>query len=93
MKAFSGWLLVAPLLIGPALTASGSGQTAADQRPATFRSSADVVTIQASVRDSRGRTMKGLKPSDFEVLDNGQLRPILSALGLRSPVILATRGH
>ena len=90
MKALCGWLLVAPLLIGPALTAAGSGQTAVDQRPPTFRSSADVVTIQASVRDNRGRTMKGLKPSDFEVRDNGQVRPILSLRSdLRSPVSLA----
>jgi Ca-activated chloride channel homolog len=44
----------------------------------TFRSTIDVVTIQASVRDTRGRIVSGLTPSDFEVLDNGQARPILS---------------
>ena len=88
MKALCGWSLVAAL-VGPAATAVDSPQTAVDQRP-TFRSSADVVTIQASVRDNRGRTMKGLTPSDFEVRDNGQLRPILSMRSdLRSPVSLA----
>jgi VWFA-related protein len=67
-----------------------NAQLAADQAPPTFRSAADVVTIQASVRDARGRVVGGLTPSDFEVRDNGQLRPILEVRGdLRSPVTLA----
>ena len=45
-------------------------QTDTDVRP-TFRSSADLVTIQASVRNSKGRPIKGLRPADFEVRDNG----------------------
>ncbi|MCA1563532.1 MAG: VWA domain-containing protein [Acidobacteria bacterium] len=89
MKAFAGWLLVATLLIGPVASAAGSGQAPVEQR-ATFRSSADVVTIQASVRDNRGRPVKGLKPSDFEVRDNGLVRSILSLRSdLRSPLSLA----
>ena len=44
----------------------------------TFRSAADVVTIQASVRDARGRVVSGLTSKDFEVRDNGELRPVLS---------------
>jgi VWFA-related protein len=56
----------------------------------TFHSSVDLVTIQASVRDGRGRPLKGLTPGDFEIRDNGQLRPILSLhADLRSPVSLA----
>jgi VWFA-related protein len=43
-----------------------------------FRSAADVVTIQASVRDGRGRIVSGLTTTDFEVRDNGTLQPILS---------------
>jgi VWFA-related protein len=55
-----------------------------------FRSSADVVTIQASVRNNRGRPLHGLTAEDFEVRDNGQLRQILSIRAdLRSPVSLA----
>ncbi len=65
-------------------------QSAADQASPTFRSATDVVTIQASVRDARGRVVGGLTPSDFEVRDNGQLRPILELRAdLRSPVTLA----
>jgi VWFA-related protein len=56
----------------------------------TFRSAVDVVTIQASVRDARGRVVSGLTAGDFEVRDNGQLRPILSIRSDRqSPLSLA----
>jgi VWFA-related protein len=66
----------------------------AAQEPASpsmkFRSAADVVTIQASVRDSRGRVVSGLTTSDFEVRDNGELRPILSLRSDRqSPLSVA----
>jgi VWFA-related protein len=55
-----------------------------------FRSAADVVTINASVRDARGRLISDLKAADFEVRDNGQLRPILSLRSDRdSPISLA----
>jgi VWFA-related protein len=61
-----------------------------DRPPQIFRSAADVVTIQASVRDKRGRTLQKLTAADFEVRDNGQVRPVLS-LGSdeRSPLSVA----
>jgi VWFA-related protein len=60
-----------------------------DQVQQAFHSSVDLVTIQASVRDQRGRPLRGLTPGDFEIRDNGQLRPILSLQSdLRSPVSL-----
>jgi len=50
----------------------------------------DVVTIQASVRDKKGRVVSGLAPTDFEVRDNGQLSTILSLRADRqSPLSLA----
>jgi Ca-activated chloride channel family protein len=56
----------------------------------TFRSAVDLVTIQASVRDARGRTVQGLTRADFEVRDNGQLRPVLDFRADRqSPVTVA----
>lgn len=57
---------------------------------ATFRSALDVVTINASVRDRRGRLVTGLTPEDFEIRDNGQLRRVLSLRSDReSPITLA----
>ena len=69
----------------------GAAQAPADgAQQHRFRSAADVVTIQASVRDHRGRSMRGLTAKDFEVLDNGQPRPILSLRGdAGAPVSLA----
>jgi len=65
-------------------------QPAPDQVQDTFRSAVDVVTIQASVRDARGRVVQGLTRLDFEVRDNGLLRPIIEFRSDRqSPVTLA----
>ncbi len=56
----------------------------------TFRSAVDLVTIQASVRDARGRVVQGLTRADFEVRDNGQVRPVIDFRSDRqSPVTLA----
>jgi len=83
--------IVTPLSIALLLSSvAGARQEQGAQPQQTFRSSMDLVTIQASVRDRRGRPLKGLTPDDFEVRDNGQLRPILSwRSDLRSPVSLA----
>ena len=80
-------VLAAAVIVGGAPLGA---QVPADQAPAKFRSAADLVSIQASVRDKRGRPVKGLTSTDFEVLDNGQLRPIVSLRSDReSPVSLA----
>jgi VWFA-related protein len=73
-----------------AITAVVSGQTLTAQSAQTFRSSVDVVTIQTSVKSNRGRPVKGLTPADFEVRDNGVLRPIISLRSdVASPVSIA----
>ncbi len=67
-----------------------NAQVPGEGAPPRFRSALDVVTIQASVRDTRGRTLSGLRADDFEVRDNGQLRQVLSLRSDRqSPVSLA----
>ena len=63
-------------------------QEAVSDPPLTFRSAVDVVTIQASVKDAHGRVVEGLRQKDFEVRDNGQLRPILSLRAERSSLSL-----
>ena len=76
-------------IIGALAVMSASAQEAS-QPAQTFRSAVDLVTIQTSVRDARGRAVSGLTPTDFEVRDNGQLRPILSLRSDRqSPLSLA----
>jgi len=62
-----------------ASTAPLAAQVVDTEQPVqVFRASADVVTIQASVKDRRGRVVSGLKPADFEIRDNGELRQIVS---------------
>src|SRR5436190_23291019 len=57
---------------------AGFAQSADPQPPQVFRASADVVTIQASVRDRRGRVLGGLTLADFEIRDDGERRQVLS---------------
>ena len=89
--------MVSPLtkLVSALLVAASAAPVAAQgldaQEPVpVFRASADVVTIQASVKDRRGRVVSGLTPADFEIRDNGELRQIVSLRADRnSPLSLA----
>jgi Ca-activated chloride channel homolog len=75
------------IIAGLAVTTPRAQQPALQE---TFRSAVDLVTIQASVKDARGRIVSGLTTTDFEVRDNGELRPILSLRSDRqSPLSLA----
>ena len=77
-------------IIGGLAVAAPRAQEAVSPRPQPFRTAVDLVTIQASVRDARGRVVTGLTTTDFEVRDNGQLRPILSLRSDRqSPLSVA----
>lgn len=90
MKSVVCRLVVALALAVPASGVSTSAQSPAEQPQQTFRSTVDLVTIQASVRDRRGRPMRGLTTADFEVRDNGEVRPVLSLRAdLQSPLSLA----
>jgi VWFA-related protein len=90
MKTILHRLVVTIGIVSGLAVMSPRAQEAPDQSPQIFRSAVDVVTIQASVRDGRGRVVGGLVAKDFEVRDNGQLRPILSLRSDRqSPLSLA----
>jgi VWFA-related protein len=83
-------LVIGVAIIGGLAVTSPGAQEAPSQPLRTFRSAVDLVTIQASVRDARGRVVSGLTTTDFEVRDNGQVRPILSLRSDRqSPLSLA----
>ena len=56
---------------------AASGRTQDGTPAAVFRSSVDLVTVTAVVRDARGRVVRTLSPRDIEVFDNGVRRPIL----------------
>ena len=90
MKIKAGFVFVGWCVLAAAGARAGAQQATAGEPQQTFRSAVDVVTIQASVRDHRGRPLKGLTTGDFEIRDNDQLRPILSLRAdVRSPVSLA----
>ncbi len=57
--------------------AAGLPVAAQDAVRATFRSSLDLVSVAVVARDGSGRPITGLSASDFEVLDDGVVRPIL----------------
>jgi Ca-activated chloride channel family protein len=90
MRAKLQGLFVAVGIVGALAVVALRAQDVPDQPAQTFRSAVDVVTIQASVRDARGRAISGLTSNDFEVRDNGQVRPILSLRSDRqSPLSVA----
>lgn len=73
-------LLVAPMQAGAQEPASGQP---------TFKSGVDLVTIGATVRDSRGRLVTNLSAKDFEVLDGGLRRQISEFRAEAAPVSVA----
>jgi Ca-activated chloride channel family protein len=70
-----GVLLLLASLAVPSL-AFGQGQRPTPATP-TFRAGVDLVTVTATVRDRKGRLVKGLEAGDFEVLDKGEARKIV----------------
>jgi Ca-activated chloride channel homolog len=66
------------LVVVAALVALAAPAWAQDEPPvAIFRSSVDLVSMAAVVRDGKGKIVSSLRREDFEVFDSGQTRPIL----------------
>ena len=55
----------------------------------TFKSGVDLVTVTATVRDRKGRLVKGLEKHDFEVLDRGVRRQIAEFRTEAAPISVA----
>jgi Ca-activated chloride channel family protein len=56
---------------------------------AVFRGGVERVVVAASVRDARGRVVRDLKKTDFEVIDTGFGRPIQEFYSGNAPISLA----
>ena len=79
------------LLSVPTLAVAGQrpvGPVTRDAAP-VFSSGVDMVTVNVSVRDSRGRIVRGLACRDFRLLDSGFGRPIRSVFESDAPLRIA----
>lgn len=60
------------------------------QEPLTFKTGVELVPIHASVRDGRGRPLRGLQQKDFEVFDGGiRQRIVTFEADERAPISVA----
>jgi Ca-activated chloride channel family protein len=55
----------------------------------TFKSGVEAVTVTAAVRDRRGRVVRDLKRTDFEIVDSGRPREIRDFFAGDAPISLA----
>lgn len=69
-------LATAVAVTGTAFAQSAPG-TADLQAAPSFRSSINLVSVSAVVKDNRGRPVRNLRQEDFTVLENGTSRPIV----------------
>jgi VWFA-related protein len=67
-------LLLVGLLLGAACDAGA--QSLPPVAGPTFKSGIDLVTVSAVVRDKKGRVVKDLRRTDFQLYDGGRPRPI-----------------
>lgn len=61
----------------------------AQEPTVVFKSGVEQVAIAAVVRDSRGRLVKDLKPTDFELIDDGHRRKLSNVWSEPSPASVA----
>ena len=54
-----------------------------------FKAGVEVVTVTAAVRDRRGRVVRNLKKTDFEVIDSGTARELRDFYAGEAPISLA----
>jgi Ca-activated chloride channel homolog len=77
------------LLLALMATVDRVDAQAQDLATATFKGGVEVVTLSATVRDRKGRLVKGLTSQDFEVFDGGERRQIMNFRSEPSSVSLA----
>jgi len=69
------WLIVL-ILVGASLCPSAASAQSSESQ-ATFKSSVDLVSVTAIVRDKKGRVVRTLTPKDFVVTEGGSPRTIV----------------
>jgi Ca-activated chloride channel family protein len=93
MRSASPLILAALLAFAPAGLQAQQAQPAApaqtDGPVIRFKSGVEAVTVTAAVRDDRGRVVRNLKRSDFEVVDSGRPREIRDFFAGEAPISLA----
>jgi Ca-activated chloride channel family protein len=77
------WLSLLLVLLAVASVA------AQDSGVIVFKSSVEQVAVAAIVRDARGRLVTNLKAADFELIDEGQKRPLTNVWSEPSPASVA----
>lgn len=89
--------MVTPAILSVALTVtsaflSAQGGSTPPVRPegqATFKAGVEAVTISVAIRDASGKVVRGLKKTDFEVIDSGFGRAIKDFYVGDAPISLA----
>jgi Ca-activated chloride channel family protein len=84
-------LLASSIVLALAGSQAAFGQPVGTVAPstATFRSGVELVTVSAVVRDGKGRVVRDLRQSDFELLDGGEPRAITSFRAEPAPISVA----
>jgi Ca-activated chloride channel family protein len=80
------------VVCGVAATVLGSSLLAQERRPSdqgfTFKSSVELVSVNATVTDSNGHFVSGLRAEDFTIFEDGQHQTITQFESERVPVSL-----
>ena len=67
-----------PVALAALVAGTGIALTAVQEPAPTFRGGVDLVDIDVSVLDHDRLPVEGLRASDFQVFENGRLRPIVT---------------
>ena len=82
MNRLTSSLTAVAIVAGTTLLAQEAGVV-------VFKSSVEQVAVAAQVRDAKGKLVKDLKSSDFELYDDGQKRPLSNVWSEPSPASVA----
>jgi hypothetical protein len=88
-RSASPLILAALLAVVPCGLSAQQAQSANPAPAITFKSGVEAVTVTVAVRDQRGRVLRDLRRTDFEVFDSGRPRQIQDFYSGEAPISLA----